>query len=347
VPQRILVKAVNWLGDLVMSLPALRAVRDGFPDATLAVMVKTNLAGFFDGLGWVDEIIPYRAERGLRAFSMNRQVIRALKKRHFDLAILFPNSFKSALWMARARIPTRVGYATDGRGLMLTRRLTPARDALDGHQSLYWCGIVRDGLGLTIADGTNTCLLQPAPKACERMRSWLGERRERSERPLIVIAAAAAYGPAKEWPAERFAELIERVAQGYDAECVIIGTAAERARCEYIAQASLVRSILAAGELSVSEMIAMISLSDGFVGNDSGAMHVAAALGIPTVGLFGSTNPRRTGPRGPHVSVLYKPPPCSPCLKRTCPFNHYDCQKAVSVEEVVEALARLNVFASR
>ncbi|MGH7879016.1 MAG: glycosyltransferase family 9 protein, partial [Candidatus Binataceae bacterium] len=120
VPQRILAKEVNWLGDLVMSLPALRAIRDAFPGARLAVLIKEDLAGFFDGVGWIDEVITYRAASGLRTLRRNCEVIRAIRARRFDLAILFPNSFESALWVALARIPNRAGYVTDWRRTLLT-----------------------------------------------------------------------------------------------------------------------------------------------------------------------------------------------------------------------------------
>ncbi len=343
-PRRIVVKAVNWLGDLVMSLPALRAVREGFPSAYLGVMVRRELAGFFDGIRWVDEVIAYETVRGLRAWPRHRQIVRELRRREFELALLLPNSFESALWMALARIPQRIGYATDGRGLLLTGRLRPAPDALNGHQSRYWLGLVRDGLGVAEAETAGSARLTANGADVSRIRSWLEGRRTRRGRPLVALAPAAAYGPAKEWPAERFTELIDTLARRAEAECVLIGTAAERDRCAAIAGAAAARPIVAAGEISLRELIALLSLCDGFVGNDSGAMHVAAALGIATVAVFGSTNPRRTGPRGPRVSVIQHPPPCSPCLQRHCRFGHYDCLKAVTVSEVAEELARLRAL---
>lgn len=346
-PRKILVKEVNWLGDLVMSLPALRAVRDGFPEATLAVLVKAELSGFFDGVGWVDEVIPYRAKRGLRAWPANWSIVRDLRSRNLDVAILFPNSFESALWVALAKIPERVGYATDGRRLMLTRRLTPALDAVSGHQSRYWLGIARDGLGVTIPEGTLQCPLEPNHEHLARMRTWLGDHRSSKTNTLIAVAPVAAYGPAKEWPAERFSAIIDLLAERHNADCVLVGTGAERQRCEAIASALSQQPIVAAGDLSLGESIALLSLCDGFVGNDSGAMHLAAALGLPTVGIFGSTNPIRTGPHGTRATIVSHPPACSPCLERTCRFGHYDCLKAISVEEVASALARLGAFAAR
>ncbi|MGH7842181.1 MAG: lipopolysaccharide heptosyltransferase II [Candidatus Binataceae bacterium] len=344
VPQRILAKEVNWLGDLVMSLPALRAIRDAFPGARLAVLIKEDLAGFFDGVGWIDEVITYRAASGLRTLRRNCEVIRAIRARRFDLAILFPNSFESALWVALARIPNRAGYVTDWRRTLLTHRATPAPDALTGHQSGYWLAMVRDTLGVRVCAERAGDQLEPSRDHLERVRGWLASRRVPPAGPLIAIAPAAAFGPAKEWPSERYAELIDRLKAEHDARCVIIGAESERSKCERVAATA--GAIVAAGALGLGEQIALLSLCNGFAGNDSGAMHLAAAVGIPTVGIFGSTNPARTGPLGPHARFILHPPPCNPCLARTCRFGHYDCLRAVSVSEVAAMLEQLGAFGS-
>jgi heptosyltransferase-2 len=170
------------------------------------------------------------------------------------------------------------------------------------------------------------------------MREWLADRRRRAAAPLVALAPSAAYGPAKEWPADRYVRLIDRLEEAAGAECVLVGTAGERARCAEIAAASSAGAIVAAGETGIGDLLALLSLCRGFIGNDSGAMHVAGALGLPTVGIFGSTRPDRTGPLGPRTRVLYERIECSPCLARTCRFGHYDCLKRISVEPALEAL---------
>jgi heptosyltransferase-2 len=177
-----------------------------------------------------------------------------------------------------------------------------------------------------------------------RMNGWLASRRRENGGPLIALAPAASYGPAKEWPADRYDSLIDRLHDTAGARCVLVGTPAERARCTEIANASRAGAIVAAGETDVGDLVALLSLSQGFAGNDSGAMHLAGALGIPTVGIFGSTNPDRTGPLGPRTRVLYERIACSPCLDRTCRFGHYECLKRISVEDVVGALASLGAI---
>ena len=138
--------------------------------------------------------------------------------------------------------------------------------------------------------------------------------------------------------------LIDLLAQRDDAECVLVGSAGERRKCEEVVAASKAGALIAAGETSVGELLALLSLCDGFAGNDSGSMHVAGALGIPTVGLFGSTNPERTGPLGPKTTVVYHRIECSPCLQRTCRFGHYNCLTQIAAEEVAHALHELGAF---
>jgi len=341
---RILVKEVNWLGDLVMTMPALRAIRAAFATSTLTVLVARPLAGLFDGMSWIDEVLPYRSASGLETLARDWEVIRAIRSRHFDLAILFPNSFGSVLWATLAGVPRRAGYATDGRSLMLTHRATPSTEALTLHQSQYWLRMVHDTLGVEAPEGATEHRIEPSNGNLGHARDWLAERRAAPASPLIAIAPAAAYGPAKEWPLVRYAALVDLLSERYDAECVIVGTAGERVKCEQVAATARAGAIVAAGALGVGELCALLSLCNGFAGNDSGAMHLAGAVGIAAVGIFGSTNPVRTGPTGHHVRALYHPPPCSPCLERTCRFGHYDCLRAVSPEEVAATLAHLGAF---
>lgn len=336
-PPRVLVKEVNWLGDLVMSLPALKAVRRRFPNSHLAVLIRTELAGFFDGCEWVDEVIGYRRGGGMGRISALGRIVGEIRSRRFDLAVLFPNSFSSALWMALAGVRRRAGYATDARGLLLTEKATPDAAAAEGHQVNYWLGMVKKTVG---AQGDPAdCALAAAPANRERMAAMLAARRGNSAARLIAIAPAAAYGPAKEWPAEHYATLIDLLAAQGNAQCVLVGASAERERCERIAALSRSGAIVATGETQIGDLIALLSLCDGFVGNDSGPMHLAGALGIATVAIFGSTNPGRTGPLGPRVRVIYRPPACSPCLDRTCRFGHYECLRRITPQAALAAFA--------
>jgi heptosyltransferase-2 len=339
----VLVKEPNWLGDLVISLPALRAVRRAYSGAHLAVLVKQDLAAFFEGVEGIDEVIAYDIAAGFRGMVDRWSLIGSVRARGFDLAVVFPHSFQAALWMATARVPRRAGAAAQGRTWLLTdaARLPPSPPTL--HQANDYLALVCETLGIDGSVG-DVCLAA-APARTAKLRAWLAQRRRR-DGPLIALAPAAAYGPAKEWPADRYAALIDEVREVGGAECVLVGSAKERARCAEIASTSRSGGVLAAGETDVGDLVALLSLCAGFAGNDSGAMHVAGALGIPTVGIFGSTRPQRTGPLGPRTRVLYDQIPCSPCLERTCRFGHYDCLRRIGVADVVAALVDLGALTS-
>src|SRR6266852_6273726 len=192
-PRRILVKEVNWLGDLVMSLPALRGVRRAWPDAHVAVLVKRELASFFDGAAWLDEVVPYSVGRGLSGFMDRRRIVGEIRSRKFDLGVLFPNSFESALWLAMAGIKRRAGFVGDARGALLTLKASPPPEALNRHQVNYWLAMLRE-TGVAEGDAGDFAI-DVLPAHRERMREFLAANRRRAGSPLLAIAPAAAYGP--------------------------------------------------------------------------------------------------------------------------------------------------------
>jgi heptosyltransferase-2 len=342
-PHRIIVKAVNWLGDLVMSGPALHAIHDAFPGAHLAVLVRRELASFFDGAMWVNEVIPYRLRGGVAGLGDQLSIIRRIRKGHFDLAVVLPNSFQSAMWMLMAGVQRRAGYEADRRGFMLTHKVAPRADVERAHQVHHWLTMVAETLGARGAAGAYH--LDVNVQSRDKMRAWLAPRRLRPERPLIALAPVAAYGPAKEWPVERYAALADILAERHGAECVLVGGIDDRPQCQRIAALCKGSALIAAAETTVGELIALLSLCHGFAGNDSGCMHLAGALGVPTVALFGSTDPKRTGPLGPHCTVIYRGLECSPCLERTCRFGHYNCLRDIAAEEAAGALEAYEIFA--
>jgi len=327
----------------VISLPALRAVRGAYPHAELSILIKQELASFFDGMTWVDRVMPYRIRAGLAGLADRWRVIAAIRAVGFDLAVLFPASFEAALWTAAAGVPVRAGFASDARGWLLTRRAKRRPELESRHQAHDYLAML--GETLDIEGAAENLGIEADEGNRERMRRWLDAKRRRPGAPLFAVAAAAAYGPAKEWPAERYGALIDELAERHGAECVLVGAPAERAKCEAIAAGVRSGALVAAGETTIGELAALLSLSAGFAGNDSGAMHLAGALGIPTVGVFGSTNPARTGPLGPRTAILYDRIECSPCLDRTCRFGHYQCLKRISPDHVIGALARLGAIA--
>ncbi len=338
-PERVLVKEANWLGDIVISLPALKAVRRAFPKARLSVLVKEEFASFFDGARWIDEVIAYKLPRGARGIAERLSIVGRIRARKFDLAVLFPNSFEAALWAALGGVIHRAGFSRDGRGFLLTHRSRPTPEVLAAHQVRYYLEMLRQTLGVE-GEATDSALDVHEPHR-RRMCEWLAARRKHPDGRLYALAPAAAYGPAKEWPGDHYAALVDLLADRFGAECVLIGAPAEREKCERIAAATSHGAIVAAGEANVGEVIALLSMADGFAGNDSGCMHLAGAIGIPTVGIFGSTSPTRTAPLGPRTKVIYHPIECSPCLARTCRFSHYQCLTQISAAEVAQSLEAL------
>ncbi len=340
-PDRILVHGVNWLGDLVMTMPALAALRRHFPQAHLAVLVDHKLTSFFDGVSWVNEVIPLRRDPDKFQLSELMRTASELRARRFELAVIFANSFVSALRIRLARVPVRAGFSSDGRGLLLTNRVKPDPALMNQHQVYYWPAMLK--ATLNIETDLNQFAIPVAPRHLDEMGRWLSARRNAHSK-LVAIAPAAAYGPAKEWPQEHYAELVSALARR-GVQSVLVGGAGDAAQCERIASASDCRAIVAAGQTNVGQLMALLSLCDGFAGNDSGAAHVASALNVPTVVIFGSTNPLRTGPLGARTAILYKAIQCSPCLARTCRFGHYRCLREISPAEVMTALANLGAIA--
>jgi heptosyltransferase-2 len=341
-PASLLVKASNWLGDVVLGLPALRAVRRAFPEARLAVLVRGELASFFDGSTWIDEVLPYAARGGVGRLLVLPGIVRTLRARRFDTALLFPTSFESALWPGLAGVPRRIGYGGDGRGALLTTRVRPTGEIEGAHEVHWYLHLVRSALGV---DGPADAVAPDVhPPHRARVDAWLAARRRRRG-PLVALAPAAAYGPAKEWPAASWGVLVDLLAERHAAECVLVGAPSERARCEEVAGRCRAGALVAAGETSVGELVALLARADGFAGNDSGAMHVAGALGRPTVGVFGSTAPARTSPLGARTRVLYEGVACSPCLARTCRYGSYDCLARIPPEAVLGALRDLGAVA--
>jgi heptosyltransferase-2 len=339
-PARILVHEVNWLGDLVMTMPALAAMRHRFPEAHLAVLVDEGLISFFDGISWIDDVIPLRRNPDKFQLAQLMRTASELREHRFDLAMIFPNSFASALRIRLARIPVRAGFARDGRGLLLTNRARPDASLLNQHQVYYWPAMLK--ATLDIETDFNRLTMPVAPRHLDAMRQWLSARRHAHSK-LVAIAPAAAYGPAKEWPREHYAELVSSLAK-QDVQSVLVGGASDMAQCEQIASASACGAMVAAGQTNIGQLMALLSLCDGFVGNDSGAAHLASALNVPAVVIFGSTNPLHTGPLGARTAILYKAIECSPCLARTCRFGHYRCLREISPTEALTALANLGAL---
>ena len=322
--ERLLVRAPNWVGDVVLSLPALRDARRAFPGARLEVLARPWVGDLYRAVPEVDGV---RESRGPREDP-------AALRGHFDGALLLPNSFATALVVWRAGIPERWGYATDGRGLLLTRRC-PVPEAVRGRSQVYYYRAMLEGLGIA-AEGPPDASLRCPEEWGARGAELLGEGG-----PWIGVNPGAFYGSAKRWLPERFAAAADIVARRAEAKVVLVGGPRERPLAEAIAEGMEAPVRVLCGETTLAELVGVLSRLRLLLTNDSGPMHVAAALGVPLVAVFGSTDWRETSPVGRTSRVVREHADCAPCILRECPIDHH-CMTRVGVDRVAsEALELL------
>ena len=331
---KIFLRVPNWLGDAVISLPALSALKGLYPQARITVLAKPGVSPIYENNPDVSSIIVY--EGGGRLGGMLKLAME-LKKEKFDLAVLFQNAFEAALISFLARISERAGYARDLRTALLTRPVRLTEEIRGRHQVFYYLNIIKKLGGSVSFTGAPLPVIYlngDEIKKAERFMEGNGFGRGGL---FFGVSPGASYGPAKRWGIEGFREVIERITGDIGASAVIFGGKDDAGVAEKLSGRLTARHLNLAGKTTLREFIALATLMRFFICNDSGPMHVAAALGVPTVAIFGSTDPFLTGPLGKRVSVLRKKIECSPCFKRQCPFGHYRCMSVISAEDVYAA----------
>ena len=337
---RLVVRTPNWLGDTVLALPALAALRRRFEGAHLTIAAPAGFAPVFR------EDTDVAPNDVLALPSAPKGVGDALAAGRFELGILLPNSFRSAWLLRRAGVGQRWGYATSFRTWMLTK--TPVRIPVHGvqHQSEYYRSLVR---GLGIPCGDEAPRLRASALTLQSGLDLLQKARVDLTRRLAVLAPGAAYGQAKQWPPDRMAALAARLVRDRDMTCVMVGAGHDRDAARAVeswiwANAPDIRSRIVdlTSRSTLTELIGVLSRADVVVSNDSGAMHLSAALGRPVVAIFGPADERATRPVGPH-EVLTAPAFCRPCHLRDCPIDHR-CMKRITVDVVFAAVSRQLAF---
>jgi heptosyltransferase-2 len=318
-PERVVIRAPNWLGDVMLSLPAVRDVRRNFPAARLEVLARPGVAPLY---GAVREIDGVQLAAGVRADA------RRLRGA-FDAAVLLPNSFGTALAPWLARIPERWGYATDGRSLLLTRRARRSAE-VGGESQVYYYRAMLAGIGLHVTATPDASLRCPENWADEASALLPGPG------PWIGVNPGAAFGTAKRWMPERYAAAARELAQERGARVAVLGGASEQAIGDVVCAGVGAHAVNLCGRTTLPQLVGVLSQLQLLLTNDSGPMHVAAALGTPLVAVFGPTDWRETAPRAEHARVVREPVTCSPCLLRECPIDHR-CMRRVGVEAVVTA----------
>ncbi len=363
-PRRIVVRGVNWLGDAVMTLPALQRLRERFPSAHIALATHEKLCDLWKGYQAIDQVLPFSPKEGIGP------LVQRLRNGQFDLAVLLPNSPRAALEAWLAGVPKRVGYARPWRTWLLTdavpqrparvpmrkrsrreiRRLiqevrpaTPAGAGMSGdaHQ-------VHDYLGLMAALGASSSPLKPilgiSTEDADAVASRWSAVAEPAPHLWIGVNASAAYGPAKRWPLDHFAQAIQQIVREVPlARVLAFGAKGAKHLNDELARRSGVALLDLAGQTSLRELMGLLKRCAVLITNDSGPMHLAAALGTPVVVPFGSTSPELTGPGMPGEplpGVLKARAPCAPCFRRACPID-LRCMNSITVQEVVTAARRV------
>jgi heptosyltransferase-2 len=334
---KIVICAPNWIGDAVLSLPVLDACFQFWPGADITVLARAQVAEVFEAREPEVRVLEYERGNGAQRLTNLMGLGRRLRREGFDLALILPNSLSSAFMARLAGVPQRVGYSTDGRGWLLTHRLEDRRRERGLHQVDYYLGLLRSVEAYRL---DRIPRLKLKPEITERGLVLLDVLGIDRDELLIGVHPGAAYGETKRWFPERFARVMDLL-QKPGRRFVLLGGPGEERLAERISAIAAHPPINTVGKTKVGEALALISRCGLFLSNDSGLMHAAAALGIPQVALFGSTDPGKTAPLN-DKAVVVRPEgvSCTPCFKSECPEN-LECMKAITVEEVYAAAEQL------
>jgi lipopolysaccharide heptosyltransferase II len=335
---RIIVRATNWVGDAVMTLPALEAIRENFPHSSITVLGKPWMLPLLEKHPAVDRVIILRKKgRYLTDLFEVIRVVREIRKQGFDLAVLFQNAFEAALLAYLGGAGFRLGYNTDGRGFLLSHRVIRSDEVLKVHQVEYYLSILRAMGWKAVSRDPSLYVDKKYLNDAWRIMDSNGIKKGDF---LIGLSPGAIFGEAKRWPSERFARIGDWAVERWGARVVVMGSEKEMDICRGLSGFMENRPVNLCGRTSLGEAMGVISRCRFFVTNDSGLMHMAAALSVPTVAVFGSTDPVATGPRGPNTRIVKHDIECAPCLKPSCPRD-FICMLSIEPEEVWDAMEAL------
>ncbi len=313
-----------------MCLPAIAAVRKTFPHSQISVLAKPWVTELFNICPDVDEVIRFQSPGIHEGITGKLRLARELKGKSFDMAILLQNAIEAAIIARLAAIPIRAGYNSDGRGILLTHSVQRTEEIRKVHQVDYYLEMVKF-LGFKSAGrSVNLTLTEEHSTVSEEI---LNRYSIAGKEIIVGMAPGATYGPAKRWFPERFSEVADRIIDDFSAPVILFGSSDDRDSADKVQQSSKNKLVNLAGETNLKEAISLIARCNLFISNDSGLMHVAGALGIPTVAIFGSTNPVTTSPVGEKNIIINKKVNCNPCLKKICPTD-FRCMDLIGVDEV-------------
>jgi len=345
---KILVRGTNWIGDAVMSIPALRELRRIFPDASITLHTRSWADGLFRDASFIDELVTYDKHRWkIKDVYDNSQF---LKEDLYDLAILLPNSFESALTTFLTRIPRRIGYNKDVRGLLLTDPIAVPEWKNRRHEAFYYLNLISEVekriLGRdTVSSALPDITLEVAHERKLEAKTFLAESGIDPTIKTVALGVGSTNSRAKRWPAERFAELIDRLIGDLGVNVILVGSKDETDIAERVCRLSGQKPVNLTGKTDLAAAVAILGSVDLMISNDMGLAHVAPSVGTQTIVIFGPTNPETTRPFADRAVVVRNAVECSPCMLRDCPIDHR-CMTGITVDEVYDAAVRALLFDS-
>jgi len=336
---KILVRGTNWIGDGVMSVPALRELRRIFPAEHITLHTRSWAEGLFSDVDFIDELVTFDKNRwAIKDVYDNSQFLR---DDLFDLAILLPNSFESALTSFLTRIPRRIGYNKDVRGLLLTDPIAVPEWKNRRHEVHYYLNLIaeaerrllgRDTVGQAVPDTTLSISDERRSDAKKKMSEFGVDPTKQT----VALGVGSTNSRAKRWPADRFAGLNDLIQTHLAANVILVGSKDEVGVSEEVVELCRKKPINLTGKTDLATAVAMLSEIDLLISNDMGLAHIAPAVGTKTLVIFGPTNAKTTHPFSEHADVIRKDVECSPCMLRDCPIDHR-CMTRISIEEVFDA----------
>jgi heptosyltransferase-2 len=344
--KRVVVRGTNWVGDAVMTVPALRELRRVLPDARITLATRSWARGLFADADFIDDLLIY--DRGARDMRAVVRQVREWRRQRFDLAVLFQNAFEAALIAAGARVPMRLGYATERRRALLTHPLAVPAWKEQRHEVFYYLNLIGELERLlygasTVESREPVFALAVSDARRAQARELLLAHGARAGHPLVALCPGSINSRAKRWPADRYAALADRFVEETGANVALVGSPDEMDVALEVCAAMRHEPLMLAGRTDLAQAVAVLSVADLLVTNDTGPAHIAAALDCPTLVIFGPTDPQTTRPFPSVAEIIRRPPDCAPCMLRDCPIDHR-CMTAISADEV---FARSNAILKR
>lgn len=333
-PKNIVVRMPNWLGDLVMATPVLYDLRRRWPNASITAMCQSNVAALLKHDPNIDDVYSYKKPSGWIHRRQHLDIIEKLRMGEYDMGVLLTNSFSSAWWFWRGQVKNRIGFATNLRAALLSKAVPFPKNKETQHLVLTYKALLAP-MGVPISN-TPPCLYVSPEEHQKAVALLKSHGVDRDKQILVGINPGAAFGSAKCWLPERFRAVTERLLEDPRVTVLYFGDPAGATLVNDICQGLPERVINFAGRTTIRELLALIQMCQVMLTNDSGPMHIASALNVPLVAIFGSTSDVKTGPYGGGI-VIHKRVECSPCYKRVCPID-FRCMKRIEVDEVYQAI---------